>query len=278
MRGWEHVKPDTLDKPFSPSSVKTFMRCPKQYEYAYVKGMRKPPNFKMVFGSAIHKGIETNYAHKYQHGKDLNVSDVHDAFRDDMTHRIKDESLKVNLSDKKRAIDEGIVILASYQNYVAPFVQPVFPPELELVAPVPGLRRKLRGFIDLVANVKGRLVPSIKNALRDTKTTSRMYSQEQTDVDPQLTIYAYLLKKVKDVLPTKVQFDVIVRKNAGSPECRTVSSTRTEKDFKRMEEQLKCVESAIKAGSFFPTDNHQTCSWCGYRELCHKGRKWARAD
>lgn len=271
---WDDVQKFDDDYPLSPSALKTYMRCPKQFEFAYIKGMKLPPNLKMVFGSSVHKGLETNYAHKFVKKKDLKMADVQDAFVTDIRTRVKKENVAITKTELGASVDEGTKIIAQYQTLVAPRVQPILPPEMELVAPMPGAKRKLRGFIDLVADVSQGFAATLKNVLRDTKTSVRMYTQEQADTDIQLTVYAYLLRAVKKIIPSKVQFDVIVRKSPKA-DCKTVTSNRTQESFKRLEDQFKGIESSIRAGIFYPTDNHQTCSWCGYASICHKGRAWA---
>jgi CRISPR/Cas system-associated exonuclease Cas4 (RecB family) len=170
-------------------------------------------------------------------------------------------------------VDEGVDILEKYHKTVAPTVQPLFLPELDLVAPVPGSKRRLRAIIDVVADVKSPF-GTHKNVVRDTKTTSRMYSQEQGDTDPQLTIGAYLLEKAKGIKAKTVQFDVIVRKKGGA-EMRSVTSDRGPDEFAAMERDVALVAKSIADGHFYRTSNHQTCNWCGYNSLCWPKRAWS---
>lgn len=261
--------------PLSPSAIKTYMRCPKQFEFAYMKGLKKPPNFKMAFGSSIHRGLEVNYAYKYKKKKDLPVKDVISVFHDDLKVRAKNLDEKVGKTDLNLAVAEGQGILDKYHKMVAPRVQPVQPPELELTAPVSGAKRKLRGFLDLVADVLN-IGTYRKNVIRDTKTTTRKYTQDQANTDIQLTIYDYMLKTNKGIKSSAVQFDVIVRGKHGT-EFSTVTANRTNTDHKRLESTVQQVEKAISAGIFYPTENHQTCGWCGYRTECWgKGVAWSR--
>lgn len=270
---WNDITTVDEDKPLSPSAIKTFLRCPKQYEFAYVQGIKNKPNLKMAFGSSIHKGIEVNYAHKFLKKKDLPVTDVQDAFRDDFRSRLKEEGVEHTKVDLGAGIDEGVEILGKYQKMVAPNVQPVLPPELDLVAPVPGSRRRLRAIIDVVADVSSPVAGKHKNVVRDTKTTTRMYSQEQADTDPQLTIGAYLLEKAKGIKASRVQFDVIVRKK-GEADMRNVTSDRSAEEFAAMEKDVATVAQSIHDGRFYRTSNHQTCNWCGYNKLCFPKRSW----
>ncbi len=262
------------DYPLSPSALKTYMRCPKQYEYAYMKGIKNPPNFKMVFGSSIHRGLEVNYAHKFKKKKDLPIKDVLSIFNDDIKVRVKRDSIKLDKSEMNSAVAEGVDILTGYHKTIAPGVQPTHQPELELSAPVPGAKRKLRGFIDLVADVHWAGVFR-RSVVRDTKTTSRKYTQEQTDTDIQLTVYDYLLKAVHKIKASAVQFDVVVRSKAGVA-FQTLTSRRPLDSHKRLESTVQQIEKSIKAGIFYPTDDYQRCGWCGYREQCHKGVSWSR--
>lgn len=276
---WDDVKEEKgrgqdADYPLSPSAIKTYMRCPKQYEYAYMQGLKIPPNFKMVFGSSIHRGLEVNYANKFKKKKDLPLKDILGVFHDDLKVRTKEVEVKMDKSEFNTAVAEGQGILTDYQREIAPRVQPVYPPELELSASVPGAKRKLRGFVDLVADV-GSII-NRKNVIRDTKTTTRKYTQEQTDTDLQLTVYDYLLKAVHKVKASAVQFDVIVR---GKMETvfNTMTSKRTLDSHKRLESTVQQVEKSIKAGVFYPTENHMVCSWCGYKSKCWgKEVVWSR--
>ena len=38
--------------------------------------------------------------------------------------------------------------------------------------------------------------------------------------------------------------------------------------FERIAHQFRLVERGIRTGFFIPTDDAQTCSWCGYRDRC----------
>lgn len=267
----EEHKGTDLSYPLSPSALKRYMRCPKQYEFAYVKGLKIPPNFKMVFGSSIHVGLEANYNHKFIKKKDLPIVDVTDAFNDDIKKRVKKEGVTISKHELNAAVNEGVDTLTGYHAQVAKYVQPVRQPELELITSVPGMKRKIRGFIDLVADICSPFFKK-KNVIRDTKTTTRMYSQIQADTDIQLTTYDYLLHKAGGIKSNGVEFDVILRGKA-EPTFKPARSTRPS-NHARFEEQVRQIQQGIERGIFYPTDNDTTCSWCGYRKLCHGARAW----
>jgi putative RecB family exonuclease len=267
---WDEVTKFDDSSALSASSIKTYLRCPKQFDFAYIKGIKTPPTFKMIFGRSIHKGLETNYEFKFKKKRDINVGAMHEAFVDDLKEQMKKASLPTTKTMMGMATDEGVRIMTKYHEDVAPGVQPIRSPELKLLSPVDGANRNLIGFVDLVADVEG----VSKVTIRDTKTTSRMFTQVQADTDIQLTIYAYLLRKVENLKAGKVQFDVVLRKpqkkkdKQASFALKDVTSTRDEVAMRRFEEQFKRVDQGIRKGDFYPTDSYQTCAWCGYRDKC----------
>lgn len=267
---WEEVTKFDDSSALSASSIKTYLRCPKQFEFAYIKGIKNPPTFKMVFGRSIHKGLETNYLYKFKKKKDIAVGAMHAAFVDDLKEQMNKEDLPITKKMIGSATDEGVRIMTEYREKVAPGVQPIRPPELKLLAPVDGANRNLIGYVDLVADVAG----VSKVTIRDTKTTGRMFTQVQADTDIQLTIYAYLLRKIEKLRAGKVQFDVVLRvppkkgKADGQFKLKDVTSVRNDASFARFEDQFKRVDQGIRKGDFYPTDAYQTCAWCGYRDKC----------
>lgn len=253
------------------SMIKTYQRCPKQYEFSYVKGIKSPPNLKMTVGTAVHKGVEVNYAQKLKTKRDCKIDIVLDATRDEFKAAVKKDGIKASKTELGSSQDEAITFAGTYHKQSAPRFQPAIKPETYFEIRIPGARRLFQGTIDLLAyytNKSGALV------LSDTKTTRRAYDKKRADVDTQLTAYAYAALNLVKKLVKYVLFDTVVLKG-GSAYSDHVISTRSMADLKRFEETFKSVEAGIEAGIFPPTDNEQTCGWCGYRSICHKGRSWS---
>src|SRR5215471_2585282 len=77
------IGPMTDEEPvdvWSGSSLNTFLRCAKQWEYAYVYRFKRPPKLRMVLGAAAHFAVETDLRQKITTQVDLPVGDVLDAF------------------------------------------------------------------------------------------------------------------------------------------------------------------------------------------------------
>ena len=59
------------DPHISVSALEMHQRCPKQYEFRYVEGMKIPPGIALIRGKAFHSGVAHNYKQKIESAKDL---------------------------------------------------------------------------------------------------------------------------------------------------------------------------------------------------------------
>ena len=57
----------------SVTQLKMFLRCPLQYEFRYIKGLKVPPVEAMTLGKSIHSTLEENYKQKIETKKDLPI-------------------------------------------------------------------------------------------------------------------------------------------------------------------------------------------------------------
>ena len=67
-------------QPFSASSLQTFLRCAKQWEYAYVYEFKRPPSLRMIIGTSAHAAEEVNYKQKIETGEDISLEHAVDLF------------------------------------------------------------------------------------------------------------------------------------------------------------------------------------------------------
>lgn len=266
--GWEDITfaPDHL----SSSQLSMYVRCARQFEFRYIKGIKRPPNLNMAVGTSVHKSAEVNYAHKLKTKKPVKLSvamDAYDsAFRKARLDTVKDEP-------EGKAKDRGYAMAEAHYNEIAPKYQPLEKPEFEFTVAIPGVRRKLYGFMDLIAapimRVGKELVALKKRSVRDNKTSGRRYDQFAVEVAGQLTAYAWAHKVLFGKLPDSLGFDItIAKKDSEIVEVQRETTMRTDAEIKRFAETVQHIERGINSGVFPPVDDAKTCSWCGYKELC----------
>jgi CRISPR/Cas system-associated exonuclease Cas4 (RecB family) len=252
---WSDVKQDSKTH-LSATQISMYKRCPKQYEFRYIKGLKQPPDSKLIVGISVHKGVEKNYIHKFATKKEENKNVVMDAFSQEF-----DEQKKKLDSVEGDAKDTGYRMLETHYTKLAPAVQPIAQPEFGFEIQIPGLKRKFVGYIDVLASMLK--IPAV---VLDTKTTRRKMSQWDADISGQLTSYVYAVKQVlkKNAI---AGLDVVVATKGGINEQRFITA-RDPAQLGSFEKDTLEVERAIDSGLFYPVNDAQTCSWCGYNSRC----------
>ena len=244
----------------SVTQIKMFLRCPLQYRFRYLDGIKIPPVGAMILGRSIHKSIEINYKQKKDSRQDLNVDKVVEIYSSSFDRAQKEEKINWNGETPGQVKDLGIGLVKVYQQETAPKIQPIAVEE-EFNLEFENVPYTLKGYLDLVDQNK---------VLRETKTSKRSYPTNSAMADIQLTAYNLAYRYLKGEDPTSLCFDVMVKNK--QPKVQTIESpARTEAELKRFLRLLGSVAQAIKNGTFYPCENPQVCGWCGYNGLC---RKW----
>lgn len=266
--GWNEVE----DAPhLSASQIGMYLRCPKQYEYRYIKRMVRPPSFALVVGSSVHKSIEMNYISKFKTKKPESKDVCLDAF--DATFEEKKQEVEDDLDQTGKQKDRGYEMASAHYDLVAPTFQPLEAPELEFSVSIPGVKRKLYGFMDVigtpVVSAVKKAAGKAKRLIMDNKTAKRKYDRLSVEVSMQLTAYDFAHREIFGKKADGVGFDIMVNKK-DETEVQRLVTTREDSEAKRFVEGVQMVDKGINAGVFPPVDNPQTCSWCGYKDICNK--------
>lgn len=274
---------------FSYSQFNMYQRCGRQYEYRYVKRLKTPPTMLLGSGKAIHAAFEANSKHKMSKKIDMPVDimlDLAATAHDKEMSDVEDADSTAKGKDK----DASLSIVAHYRRTQAPAIVPLavefgFTVSLEDDEAGSGYLPVL-GFVDSYAAVpdprdgptKGQAVI----ALEDYKKVTRRKTQLEADITPQLTLYDYVYNLQTGGLTT----DIIGFRQLGFngprsqdpgpysiPLYRSPSQMVPEvrqRRWRRVLEQMKATQRAVRAGIFIATDNPQICSWCGYAAICQE--------
>ena len=251
----------------SISQLKTYLRCPRQYEFRYVRG-EKPESVAvaLVLGSAVHAALASYYT-ALRDGNALAL--------DDMLEVYAGAWLAAQPADLPVLIDDGVPLASVEAHGVAMVrafhahaaraaaLRPVLieaPFDVELRDPATGevLDEKLTGVIDLVAERDGRL------RIFEHKTSARRYGRDQLDHDLQPTAYLYAAREL-GVEVEGVTFQVLTK--AATP---VVQVEDVERDAAAEHEFLLTVVGvlrAIDAGAFYPVRGW-ACRGCAFVKTC----------
>ncbi len=263
---------------FSYSQMNMFQRCPKQYEYRYIKGLKIPPNISMNSGKAIHEALEYNALWKMRTQEDIPMGDLLDLSSDSHDKYMGQvEDLDKAKAGVNKDENQGIVTL--YRRTQAPHITPIAAERsfrIELPEDDGGNYMPVIGYIDSLAEVPdtrpgppgGRVI-----ALEDYKRVSRKKQQAEVDLSPQLTLYDYVYNlevgQPVDVigfrqlgfLKKEGPYSIPMYRQHQKPAAR-------ENRWRRVLNQMKGIQKAIKDENFIPVDNPQICGWCGYKSIC----------
>lgn len=232
-----------------------WQKCPRQWQYRYVDGLKIPPGGALIEGNCYHKSLEVNFTQKRHSFEDLPIGDCLDAFSTQWSRQLS-ESEDINWEGKnpESIKNEGHSLVKTYMTVQAPSVQPI---EVEewYISEVAGVKFITR--IDLVDCI---------GAVIDHKTSKRSYNQGDVDKDMQASSAAFSLDR-----PILFQNHVAVK--IANPRIQVVKTVRTREDIEWWLDAASCIVTQMKTGTAPPNPKGWWCSpqYCGFYERCRGG-------
>jgi len=247
----------------SASQLNMFLRCPMQYRFRYIEGLRRPPLGKWIQGGAVHEALAHNYEQKIKSHEDLKCSDVVGFMAAAFEARVKKEG-EVDWEETLPGdlLDQGLLVTQKYQKVWAPSVQPIAV-ELEQRIQFGEGFPDLLGYIDLI-NDSGLII--------DHKVVARRTPQGDANNAVQLSCYGMMRSVATGVEDQELAFDCLVKTK--TPKVVRVNTMRKPPDHAFLLKQMGEIYRCIMAGVFVPNTNGWHCSpkYCGYYGMC-RGKK-----
>ena len=243
----------------SASQINTYLRCPAQYYYRYVRGMKIPPSSALTRGKCVHAGAEFNYRQKIESHKDIPVNEVTEYVASEFEAQA-DDTAGAKGEEPGKIKDVTISLSKTYHTLLAPSIQPILV-EQEILLNIEPYDILLKGYVDLVDS---------NLWVRDTKTSARSPNADVLDKSLQLSAYAYSMQKITGDMPKGVALDYVVATKV--PKVVTLEGTRTQQQVDRFVSIAGRVGRAISEGCFYPSEQNFLCSpeRCGYWKICHE--------
>jgi len=239
----------------SPSQLDMWQKCPRQWQYRYVEGLKIPPSGALVEGRCYHKSLEANFAQKIESFEDLPVGDCLDAFSTEWRVALSgEEGVEWEDSKPEYIKNEGHSLVRTYMAGRAPYVQPI---EVEewYVSSVAGVKFLMR--IDLL---------ECNGIVIDHKTSNKSYNQADVDRDMQASAAAFSLNR-------SILFHNHVAVKIAKPKIQVVKTVRTREDIEWWLDAASCIVTQMKTGVAPPRTNGWWCSpkYCGFYDRCRGG-------
>lgn len=236
----------------SHSQIEMWHRCPRQWEYRYVHGLKIPPSGALVEGGCYHKALEVNFRQKVNTYQDLPVDDCLDAFSTEWEARLAEEELVVwERLGPGEVKDEGYGLVREYMLSISPEVQPTKVEERH---------------VSEIGDVKLFLVCDLEDEDKkviDHKTSSKAYTQDDVDRSLQAGATAFALKRA-------ILYYNHVAIKSKVPRIQIIRTYRTIVDIEWWEKMALQVLAQMQSGIAPPRPTGWWCNsrFCGYWEMC----------
>lgn len=236
----------------SHSQIGMWLRCPKQWEYRYVQGLKVPPSGALIEGRCYHETLERNFKQKIVTREDMPLDDCLDAFSLAWdASLLEEEFIDWERGDPGRVKDEGIGLVKEYRLTTSPSVLPLKVEETH-VSEVAGVK-----FVCIVD------LEDVSLAVIDHKTSARKYIQDDVDKDIQASAAAFVLNR-------GIVFYNHVAVKTKTPQIQIVKTYRTRSDIDWWATMAAQVVAQMRTGIAPPRPTGWWCSerFCGYYEQC----------
>ncbi len=242
----------------NPHQIDDYLSCPKKFEYIHILRVPIMTHHSVVYGSAIHKAIESYFVAK-KAGKKVSLDDLIEVF----SANWRSEGFITREHEDKR-FRQGKKSLAEF--FAREEAGNQLPEEVEAKFEIPlqDLDVKIRGRFDAIyVKCKTENVKCEQTEIRDFKT-SEVENQEQADkkakANRQLSVYALAKQTETGVIP-EVSLYFVDSGLVGKIQ-------KKEKDLDKVREEVERVVGGIKSENFKASPGFGECSRCAYREIC----------
>ena len=251
-------------KHLSYSSLRTYLQCPRQFEYRYLKKLPAVLNGRLIAGRVYHHGVAHALKSK-MYGKLAKVEEVTDIMSDTWDAQLSEQVVYDELGEPKveaKLVEWGDdepgklkdTIISLAKLYI---VQEV--PKLEPVA----VEKRLDGIIGGIPFMGYPDCVLAHKGVIDHKFSSKRMSQENADKDIQMSSYATLLGG-----PIWCRFDQALDQK--KLDINVVLTERSQSDINWFARLVEQAWQGIISGIFPPNPLNWTCGegQCSYFTEC----------
>lgn len=253
------------DRPhLSHSQLQMLARCPKQWEYRYVYGLKSPPGVALVIGKGTHKAIEKDMDRKMAWGTLMEPGEIQDVARD-ATLAMWDREPPVQTErdpTQGEAVDMAVSLAALHHDRAAPSIEPIAV-EQAFVVETPQLPFDVVGVVDV----------ETATHVRDVKTAAKKPTADVAKRSTQLALY-HLRATLAGGPSKKVALDYLIKTR--ERQYIPLEAEPDADDHRALLRRLEMAAASIKSGIFPPTSTDSiwcTERFCGYWDRCEFGSK-----
>ena len=247
---------------YSHSKLSTFEQCRLKYKFKYIDKIpvKIEETIESFLGHAVHLTLEWLYQIKKSEGKIPTIDEVIVYYSEKWQQNLPPKVLIVrkDLTDKDY-FEMGIKFLLDYYMEYVPFDENILETEKRISFPLSdNEEHHIIGFIDRLDHNKENNFFEI----HDYKTGNNLPSQEKSDNDRQLALYALAIKKM---FGFDKEVKLIWHYLAYNKE---IHSTRTNEQLEKLKQEVIKLINEIESSAEFPYNKSELCNWCEYKDIC----------
>lgn len=228
----------------SYTQISLFESCPRKWYLNYVMAHKEPDSPVLQFGSSVHKVLESYiWSGNFEKSLSRELGNLDPEFHTSLRTLTQEAILTTQEHFKIKLVNQSM-------------------PEFK----TNGIEETLiyndfKGVIDLILRVNGKLF------ILDWKTSAFDYTEHQIRTSDQLVCYSWLLNRVYDVLPEKVYYVVLNKRNES---CKLYSTTVSPAEIDEWEEKVEQIRQVMHSQIYYKNAKSCDPGWglCPFYEMC----------
>lgn len=240
----------------SYSQIRTYLICPRKYQYAYIEEVTVPLNDKLLLGSVFHIVLEWYFRERIS-GLLPGQSEAEAFFVETFQGFCREQPVRWD-DPRDQVHKRGLAFVRHFFSELAPQFNPLMV-EKELTAPLEGYPVELRGVIDLVEQ---------DLSITDFKTATARWSRNRAlHSRLQMVIYHLLFEKNFGNANSRQRFCVVYSRKGNTVRSQFMEVDVAAEDREHLFRVIEHVAEGIRDGRF-PRNEGFRCGYCEFRDLC----------
>ena len=254
---------------YSDSQLGMYEQCPLKYRLRYRDRIKRDiESVEAFLGSRVHDTLQKCYD-DLKFTKVNSLSDLL-AFYNKVWQESWNDSISISRQDltQEHYRSLGEKLIETYYNRYSPFDADItIQTEMRLDFSLGDEKYRMTGFIDRLSRTHDGTYE-----IHDYKTSNRLPSQDDADIDRQLALYQIGVQKK---WPHVEKIRLIWHYLAFDTE---LVSYRTPEAITRLAEDTRRLIDKIESAQDFPPNESPLCGWCEYQDLCPLKKHFVKVE
>ncbi len=245
----EPVKYHAENSTYSPSQLKKYEECPRQYYFRYILGIPEERKTWFYLGTTVHLAVEM-ITRRLRDGEQVSEPEAL-AILDTLWS----PSAYTSPAKERKDREDAERMIIDFMRRQATKSGEIIGIEEWIELDVGG--KKIKGKVDRMDLVDGHI------DVIDYKTSKNTLSRPKLKKDFQMGLYWAGTEELKGI-PVKSTGHWYLRKD------KEVMVELSPQELDEIKQRALSVIESIESGNFEPKPDYNTCRWCDFRELCDK--------